>query len=102
VESESFPLDHPFDCPAGDGGRCTLPTPPVVVRPGGLETLTDGAGFRGQSVERDAITMLNGMGVEAMQSVIENPGDHASDRNGSSLVVTCSCGHVLVAQTRAD
>jgi hypothetical protein len=101
VEPESFPLDHPFDCPAGDGGRCTLPTPPVVVGAEGLQTLTDGAGFRGQTVEREAITMLNGMGVDAMQSVIENPERHASQRNGPSLVVTCSCGHVLVAHTRA-
>jgi hypothetical protein len=100
AQEKSVPLDHPFDCPTGDGGRCTLPQPPVVVGRGGLRAVSDPEELRARSVDPDDITLLNGMGVEAMRGLIDDSTQNPAGYDGRALVMTCSCGHVLVARTK--
>lgn len=97
--SPAVSLAHPFYCPTGDGGRCALPRPPMVVADGLLRAMTDeeAAGLRSHAVDPEALSVLSGTGSEALARVVGERSADDDHPKADAIVVTCSCGHVILA-----
>jgi len=86
----------------GDGGTCTLPSPPILVSRGEMRQAADEAdALRARTVPSQWFQMMRATGVDGVRELVEAS---ALDQPGvePALVVTCSCSHVLAARDRSS
>lgn len=94
-------LGQGFDCPIGDGGRCALPSPPILIQGGQMrQAPEDLAAIQSLTVASQWIFMAKAMGVDGIRELMESSAD---DKPGQppAVVLPCSCGHVFAARPRA-
>jgi len=96
----TVPLDHPIDCPTGDGGRCALPNLPIAVATDGLHSLSpsDADALRQLALPVETLSVLDGMGVAAVERAVSAFTGDPNLGDSTALLLPCSCGHVLMAR----
>lgn len=97
AKPDSLSLAHPFDCPTGDGGQCALPNPPMVVAGGRLNAVDQegAAKMRSTAIAAQELTVVRG--VEALAKLVDGDGEGNVVARAGGIVITCSCGHVVLA-----
>lgn len=101
--SQAFSVAHPFGCPTGDGGRCTVPQPPMAVDADGLRPLAadEEAALASRRIPPASLSVLPGIGTDALARAVDGTSPDGARRHVEGLVITCSCGHVLLAEDAA-
>jgi hypothetical protein len=96
--SSAVSLAHPFPCPAGDGGRCAPPKPPMMVADGLLRAATDeeAATLRSRVVDQKSLSVLSGTGSEALARLVDDRSGDGDHPQPDAVVFTCSCGHIVL------
>ena len=89
-------MRHPFGCPAGDGGSCSLPNPPIGVVDGKVRIVrVDADGASNEPLNPDGLTSIEGARRASLLQAIKSPGTPADISDG--MLVTCTCGHMYLA-----
>jgi hypothetical protein len=81
-----------------------MPNPPVIVRRGALEPVheDEASSFRSRTVAMADVTLLNGMGVDAIRRAVDGSAEGGDSAGRPAVVLPCSCGHVLLARPAGD
>jgi hypothetical protein len=94
-------LGQGFECPMGDGGRCELPSPPIIVQRGRMRQVSDEvADLRTRTIASLWITKAIATGVEAMREIVD-VSTREQRGQAPAIVLPCSCGHVFTARERS-
>lgn len=71
----------------------------MMVADGRLRTLTDdeAAALGSRAVDPASLSVLSGMGPDALAPIVD-PRSDGGPPEADAVVLTCSCGHVILAR----
>jgi hypothetical protein len=77
-----------------------LPNPPMAVGSAGMYAISPDAVevMRKASVRTDRLTLLDGVGVEAIGRLVDERKRDGRKDMSTDILLPCSCGHVLLAR----